>query len=80
MQRRTVLTLPNGFEVELIDFLNGELQGKAMTVTLFNPWDEIIPLFGSSGKSQAVTTVESAVELGLLMAEATDHAAAFDPA
>ena len=48
MQRRTVLALPNGFEVELIDFLNGELRGKAMTVTLFNPWNEIIPLFGSS--------------------------------
>jgi hypothetical protein len=80
MGRRTVLPLPNGFSVELVDFLNGELQGQAMLVTAFNPWDEVILLFGSSDKSRSVTTVESATELGLLIAEAAEHAQAFAPA
>ncbi len=75
---RTTLLLPNGFELEILPFGEGPLKGRAIEVTLFSAANEVIPMFGGSGISHAHKVVTNAAELGLICAEATDHAAAFD--
>ena len=76
---RTTLLLPNGFTLEIWPFgESSSLKGRAIEVTLVSAAGEVIPLFGGSGISHAHKIVTNAAELGLVCAEATDHAAAFD--
>ena len=77
---RTVLKLSNDFELEITPFGEGPLKGQAIEVTLFSADNEVIPVFGGSGISFAHKVVTNATELGLICAEASDHAFAFDPA
>ena len=77
---RTTLLLPNGFELEILPFGEGPLKGRAIEVTLFSSDNEVIPMFGGSGISHAHKVVTNAAELGLICAEASDHAFAHDPA
>ena len=77
-EARSTLKLANGFELEIVPFGQGPLKGRAIEVTLFSPDDEVIPMFGGSGILEAHHIVTNATALGLICAEATDHAAAFD--
>ena len=74
---RTTLLLPNGFELEILPFGEGQLKGRAIEVTLFSSDNEVIPLFGGSGISRAHSVVTHASELGRICAEATEHACGF---
>ncbi len=79
-EARSTLKLVNGFELEIVPFGQGPLKGRAIEVTLFSADNEVIPMFGGSGISHAHKVVTNAAELGLICAEASDHAFAYDPA
>ena len=79
-EARSTLKLVNGFELEIVPFGQGPLKGRAIEVTLFSAANEVIPMFGGSGISHAHKIVTNATELGLICAEASDHAFAADPA
>jgi hypothetical protein len=74
----TTLLLPNGFKLEILPFGEGSpLAGRAIEVTLVSAAGEAIPVFGGSGISHAHKIISNASELGLVCAEATEHALAF---
>lgn len=50
------------------------LNGEAMEVTVVSAAGEVVPMFGGSGISRAHKIISNASELGLVCAEATEHA------